>query len=190
MCAISDKVILASLNSSAWYQTMAALGGGENLVSAAAKFILDQTRVNTTTSIVATRLDKLVSGGMLEVRGGQLVLTDAAFDQYFGRKFDRRPASLARLQTEGVGIDAIYKRGGDDCLDGLPTCFGGEPSASRDPWRQQLARVWLALAPIEEVIALACQGAPEVEYYGFPQELASLEQNGGGRHVLAAPACA
>ena len=191
MCAISDKVVLGVINSSDWHRKMSELNGDGSLIPEAAKFIRSQTGVDTPVKVVANRLARLVDTGILEDRAGQLVLTDAAFKQHLGQAFVRRPASLARRQEEGIGIDAIYERAAKYSLDDrTPTCFGEEHRASKDPWRQELASIWLTLAPIEDVIAFASQGGPEIQYYGFPQELASLEQDGGGIHFVAAPPCA
>lgn len=192
VCAISDKVMFECLNSSDWHRKMSELNGDGSLIPEAAKFIRSQTGVDTPVKVVANRLARLVDTGMLEERGGRLVLTNAAFEQHFGRKFNKRPASLARLDSEGADTDtgAIYEYSRVGCVDDdQQTCFGAD-RASEDQWRQELASLWLTLAPIEDVIAFVSQGGPEIQYYGFPQELASLEQDGGGIHFVAAPPCA
>ncbi len=192
VCAISDKVMFECLNSSDWHKWSPMKGGEKSIVEEAAEFIRFRTRVDIPMRNIATRLSGMVGAGMLEERGGRLVLTNAAFEQHFGRKFNKRPASLARLDSEGADTDtgAIYEYSRVGCVDDdQQTCFGAD-RASEDQWRQELASLWLTLAPIEDVIAFASQGGPEIQYYGFPQELASLEQDGGGIHFVAAPPCA
>lgn len=133
---------------------------------------------------IATSLGMMWGRGDLEIVNGILQVSFAKAKQR-AVKPQRRPAALARRQADGVGIDAIYER--QDNSEVSPMRFGRCDPRCREPWRLALAGLWLDQAPRAEVLAALCP--TEIEHYGFPQELAHIEQVGGGRHVVAAPAC-
>lgn len=138
---------------------------------------------------IATSLATMWGRGELEITDGILQVSPS-MSKRRAIKPERRPAALARRQELGIGPDPIYL-----CSDGgpsSPTCVGGaEDPRVGERWRLVLAGIWLEMATPEQVIQVMHPGhRPELSSYGYPQELAHLEEvNGCGGLTYAAPGC-
>ena len=201
---VSDQCLLGWLNGAS--RSCCKVGRDDVFKRVAQKAARALGLPNTYVGPIATSLAHMWGRGDLEIADGILQVSSSKSKQMAAKPM-RRPAALARRQELGIGSVPIYQSLDDDQGASNATSVGA-PERRQYPMLGQARFIqggtWLAEFVAREraaLLAAAQRCAVELsmldmgyqvscDSFGFPQELAHLEQvNGGGRLVEPAPAC-